>query len=82
MERRHDIDWLRIIAILLVLYFHTAMLFNAHSGWHIQNEAKSELWGEFNFWLSRFRMPLLFFVSGFGTFLALRKCMEIHQRKK
>lgn len=73
MERRHDIDWLRIIAILLVLYFHTAMLFNAHSDWHIQNTEKSELWGEFNFWLSRFRMPLLFFVSGFGTFLALRK---------
>ncbi|MEQ8470661.1 MAG: acyltransferase family protein [Marinoscillum sp.] len=73
MERRHDIDWLRIIAILLVLYFHTAMLFTAHSDWHIQNAERSDLWGEFNFWLSRFRMPLLFFVSGYGTFLALRK---------
>ncbi len=73
MERRYDIDWLRIIAIVLVLYFHTAMLFTAHDGWHIQNQQKSEIWGEFNFWLSRFRMPLLFFISGFGTFLALRK---------
>ncbi|MEQ9304254.1 MAG: acyltransferase [Marinoscillum sp.] len=73
MERRHDIDWLRIIAILLVLYFHTAMLFTAHGDWHIQNAEKSDLWGEFNFWLSRFRMPLLFFVSGYGTMLALRK---------
>ncbi|WP_339789191.1 acyltransferase family protein [uncultured Imperialibacter sp.] len=73
MERRHDIDWLRIIAILLVLYFHTAMLFAAESGWHIKNAEQSNLWLEFNFWLSRFRMPLLFFVSGYGTFLALRK---------
>lgn len=73
MERRHDIDWLRIIAILLVLYFHTAMIFTEEWGWHIKNEERSYLWLEFNFWLSRFRMPLLFFVSGYGTFLALRK---------
>lgn len=73
MERRHDIDWLRVIAIVLVLYFHTAMLFTEEWTWHIQNEERSYLWLEFNFWLSRFRMPLLFFISGYGTFLALRK---------
>lgn len=73
MERRHDIDWLRVIAILLVLFFHTAVLFAAESDWHIKNPEQSYLWHEFNFWLSRFRMPLLFFVSGYGTFLALRK---------
>ncbi len=73
MERRHDIDWLRVIAILLVLYFHTAMLFVPEWDWHIKNGETSYLWMEFNFFLSRFRMPLLFFVSGYGTFLALRK---------
>ena len=73
MERRHDIDWLRILAILGVLYFHVAMIFTEEWDWHIKNEQKSYLWLEFNFWLSRFRMPLLFFISGFGTYLALRK---------
>ncbi|WP_420319067.1 acyltransferase family protein [Ekhidna sp.] len=73
MERRHDIDWLRVIAIILVLYFHTAMIFTAEWDWHIKNDELSYLWLEFNFWLSRFRMPLLFFISGYGTFLALRK---------
>jgi len=73
MDRRHDIDWLRTMAILLVLFFHTGVLFSAESDWHIKNAEQSYLWLEFNFWLSRFRMPLLFFVSGYGTFLALRK---------
>lgn len=73
MERRHDIDWLRVIAIFGVLYFHVAMLFVAEWDWHIKNPETSYLWLEFNFWISQFRMPLLFFVSGFGTFLALRK---------
>ncbi len=73
MERRHDIDWLRVIAIILVLYFHTAMIFTAEWDWHIKNDELSYLWLEFNFWLSRFRMPLLFFISGFGSYLALRK---------
>lgn len=71
--RRYDLDWLRVIAIILVLYFHTAMLFCAEWGWHIKNPETSNLWLEFNYFLSRFRMPLLFFISGVGSFFALRK---------
>ncbi|MEP1032433.1 acyltransferase family protein [Ekhidna sp.] len=82
MERRHDIDWLRIIAIILVLYFHTAMIFTAEWDWHIKNDELSYLWLEFNFWLSRFRMPLLFFISGYGTFLALRKRSPLRYLKE
>lgn len=73
MNRRHDIDWLRVIAIILVLYFHTAMIFVEEWDWHIKNEEKSYLWLEFNFFLSSFRMPLLFFISGVGSYFALRK---------
>ena len=73
MERRYDIDWLRVIAIILVLYFHVAMIFTAEWDFHIKNPETSNLWLEFNFWLSRFRMPLLFFISGAGSFFALRK---------
>ncbi len=72
MERKHYIDWLRIIAIILVLFYHTAQLFAEDSGWHIKNNDLSNLWLEFNFFLSRFRMPLLFFISGYGSYLALR----------
>lgn len=73
MERNYYIDWLRIIAILLVLYFHTAMIFTEEWDWHIKNDQLSYIWLEFNFWLSQFRMPLLFFISGMGTCWALKK---------
>jgi glucan biosynthesis protein C len=72
-ERYYFIDWLRVIAIILVLFFHVGMIFTAEWGWHIKNNQTSYLWLEFNFWLSRFRMPLLFFISGAGCFWALRK---------
>ena len=72
-QRMYDLDWLRVIAIILVLYFHVAMIFTAEWDWHIKNKELSNLWLEFNYWLSRFRMPLLFFISGVGSFFALRK---------
>ncbi len=64
---------MRIITIVLVLYFHTAMIFTEESDYHIKNDQLSYLWLEFNFWLSQFRMPLLFFISGMGSYWALRK---------
>lgn len=68
---RHDIDWLRVIAIILLLYFHTAMIFTAEWGWHIKNPETSSLILEFNHFLRHFRMPILFLISGIGTGFAL-----------
>jgi peptidoglycan/LPS O-acetylase OafA/YrhL len=31
VNRRYDIDWLRILAVLLLIPFHTARLFNEQS---------------------------------------------------
>lgn len=66
------LDWLRIMAIIGVLFFHSAMAFVAEWGWHIKNKDTSYLLMEFNFWLSRFRMPLLFFISGTVTYFMLQ----------
>lgn len=73
ISRRHDLDWLRVLAILLLLYFHTAMIFASDLGWHIKNEETSQLLREANYFLSRWRMPLLFLISGIGTSFALRR---------
>lgn len=71
---RHSyLDWLRIFAILGVLLFHSAMPFAAEESWHIKNGETSNLFLEFNFWLSRFRMPLLFFISGAVCYFMLQR---------
>jgi glucans biosynthesis protein C len=71
-SRRHDLDWLRFIAIVILLFFHTGMLFNPW-GWHIKNNETSESFRYWMVWLHFWRMPLLLFISGAGTYMALGK---------
>jgi glucan biosynthesis protein C len=71
--RQAYLDWLRLLAILGVLFFHSAMPYAAEWTWHLRNKETSNLLLEFNFWLSRFRMPLLFFISGTVTWFMLQK---------
>ena len=71
-ERRNDLDWLRFIAIVILLFFHTGMLFNPWE-WHIKNNETSESFRYWMIWLHFWRMPLLLFISGAGTFMALSK---------
>lgn len=71
--RRYDLDWLRVIAILLLHLFHCAMPFIAEWDWHIKNKETSYLILEANYFLSRWRMPILFFISGIGTVFVLNQ---------
>jgi glucans biosynthesis protein C len=70
--RRYDLDWLRFIAIVILLFFHTGMLFNPWD-WHIKNNETSESFRYWMTWLHFWRMPLLLFISGAGTYMALGK---------
>ena len=72
-NRQSYLDWLRMLAIIGVLFFHSAQPFASENSWHIMNNNTSDLFAEFTFWLSRFRMPLLFFISGAVTFFILKK---------
>jgi glucan biosynthesis protein C len=71
-SRRNDLDWLRLIAIVILLFFHTGMLFNPWE-WHIKNNETSESFRYWMIWLHFWRMPLLLFISGAGTYIALSK---------
>lgn len=70
--RAHDLDWLRVIAIAILLFFHTGMWFN-HWGWHVKNNELSYSFQYWMIWSHYFRMPLLLFISGAGTYMALGK---------
>jgi glucans biosynthesis protein C len=71
-ERRTDLDWLRVIAVLIVLFFHAGMMFVPWS-WHVKSPERSVVLEFVMLWLHVWRMPLLLFVSGAGTYLALRR---------
>ncbi len=70
---RYDfLDWLRVIAIFVLLFFHTGMLFVGW-GWHITNP-ETIGWLELPMDLAhRLRMPLLFLIAGAGMWFALKR---------
>ena len=70
-SNRYDfLDWLRVIAIFVLLFFHTGMLFVGW-GWHITNaETIPGLQLPMDL-AHRLRMPLLFVIAGAGMWFAL-----------
>ncbi len=48
--RRHDLDWLRFLAILILLFFHTGMWFNTF-GWHVKNAERTPAFDYWMIWL-------------------------------
>ena len=74
-NRRYDIDWLRVIAIGLLLFYHIGIIFQPWGVFigFIQNDKPLEsLWIPMSM-LNVWRIPLLFFVSGMGVCFAMRK---------
>lgn len=73
--RRYDIDWLRVIAIGLLVIYHIAIGFQPWGvfiGFIQNDEALTWLWTPMamvNIW----RIPLLFFVSGMGVYFAIQR---------
>jgi glucan biosynthesis protein C len=71
-SRYEFLDWLRVIAIFLLLFFHTGMLFVGW-GWHITNaETIPALQLPMDL-AHRLRMPLLFVIAGAGMWFALKR---------
>lgn len=69
-ERRYDIDWVRVIGMLLVFVFHCMRFFDDEE-WHVKND-------ELAIWASafvqvtwRFMMPLFFVVSAVASYYSL-----------
>jgi glucan biosynthesis protein C len=71
-KRFEFLDWLRVIAILLLLFFHTGMLFVGW-GWHITNQETIPGLQLPMDLAHRLRMPLLFVIAGAGMWYALQR---------
>ena len=69
-ERKYFIDWLRIGLIISVFFFHVGMIFRPEQ-WHVNSAESFPFLDPIMWWLHLWRMPLLFLVSGVGTFYAI-----------
>ncbi|MEO9871489.1 acyltransferase family protein [Ekhidna sp.] len=73
--RRYDIDWLRVMAIGLLLIYHIAIGFQPWGvfiGFIQTNEPLEAIWIPMSL-LNIWRIPLLFFVSGMGVWFAIQR---------
>ena len=70
--RRHNLDWLRVIVFGLLIFYHVGMFF-VPWGFHIKNNI---IYPDIRWpmlFLNQWRLPLLFVISGMGTWFALSK---------
>ena len=71
-NRRYELDWLRVLAILVVFLYHSTRFFNL-GDWHVKN-VHTFVWVEiWNMFATRWMMPLFFIISGASLFYAIGK---------
>jgi len=71
VQRRHDLDWLRVLAFSGVFLYHCSRFFNS-ADWHIKNAQTSAVVDIFTNIFDLWGMPLIFAISGASIFFALR----------
>lgn len=71
--RHHFIDWLRVLAVLLLFPFHTSRVFNDGEPFYIKSTEQSEALNLMLGFISQWHMPLLFLLAGASTYFALAK---------
>ena len=72
MDRRYDIDWLRIAAVLLLIPYHTARVFNWEEDFYVKNDPTSDAAQWFVDFVGNWQMSLLFLLAGAASWLAFR----------
>ena len=71
-QRRYDLDWLRVLTILVVFIFHSGRFFDT-GDWHVKNATTYfgvDIWTAF---LADWMMPFIFVISGASLFYAITK---------
>lgn len=74
-HRCYYLDWLRVLAVLLLIYFHSAAIFYAGElgEFYIKNDPSSHAMSCFITFVHQWHMPLFFLLSGAGTWFALSR---------
>ena len=62
--RCYDLDWLRVLAFGLLIFYHTGMLYSENWGFHFKSQYLSSSIENIMLLLSPWRMGLIWFISG------------------
>jgi glucans biosynthesis protein C len=72
-KRLHYIDWLRVLAVLLLFPFHTSRVFNAGEPFYVKSPYLSDTLTLVIGFVGAWHMPLLFLLAGASSYFALAK---------
>jgi len=68
-----ELDWLRVLAFGLLIFYHIGMLYTQGWGWHYKSAYSSEFLANIMLWSNQWRMSLLFLISGAAVSFMLAK---------
>lgn len=70
VERKHYLDWLRVIAFYILIFYHIGMIFVPWD-FHIKNTVTLEWFETWMAFFSQWRLPLLFIISGMVIYYSM-----------
>jgi glucans biosynthesis protein C len=70
-ERQYFIDWIRVLAFAILIFYHSGMFF-VPWGWHVKNNVIIESLTYPMLFFNQWRLSLLFFISGVGISFAFK----------
>jgi len=72
IQRRFDLDWLRVLGILAVFLFHSTRFFD-FGDWHVKNPVTYGSAAALQSFMTIWMMPLIFLISGASIYYAMNK---------
>ena len=72
IQRRYDLDWVRVLAIMSVFFYHSTRFFNL-GDWHVKNAVTYIGVDALERFMEIWMMPLVFLISGASIFYAMDK---------
>ncbi len=71
LERRRDLDLMRMFVVVGLVFFHSARIFDTFD-WYVKNDPTSDLVTAGLAFAATWGMPLLFVIAGMGIWYSLR----------
>jgi Acyltransferase family len=72
LTRLYYLDWLRVLAMFGVFFYHNARFFDGLTDWHIKNNSTNQAATVYVGFADQWGMPLFFLLAGAGAYFAFK----------